>query len=172
KRHGAARPLRPASATRWWGRPRTPAPWHGYPSLQPDRPGRARSARLPPACHEKWCHDAPENNPRTRCTGIAAKGRHWDARWRAGCSSPASRDSHSPDEDKSAWTCRPHGGVGSWTAEGPVAPVAGLGDAQSLAHTGHNAACASSPRTLWARWTACAWAGPAQVGRSDLVWTP
>src|SRR5438105_6948404 len=62
------------------------------------------------------CRVSRENSPHTPCSGIAARDRRWDGRWRADCASPASRDSHTRGGDKSASRCRRYGGVGSLAA--------------------------------------------------------
>ena len=102
----AARPLRPASATRCWGRPRRPAPWRGYRDLRPNTPRPARSAPPLPVCRGRGCRGSPKSSRRTTYSGTAARGRHWDDHWPGDCHAPASPDRHKRCADKSAWRCR------------------------------------------------------------------
>src|SRR4029450_5491678 len=167
KRPAAAPRLPPATAARCSERPQRPVRSHECRAPRPSRLAPARSAPPPPACHEKACHDARENSRRMRCSATDARGRHWDGHWPADCSAPASRSSHSPDGDRSAWTYPPSGGDGLWAAwdravAGTLEPYAG-----SLGHTTHREACASGPQTVEARWSVCAWASLARLGWSD-----
>jgi len=90
--------------------------------------------------------------------------------------SPLARRLCSPSQPRSA---QPGGGSRAWTdppSEGGGALAAGeragagalAPSGPSLGHTGHREAGAAGPRTLWARWNACAWACGTWVGSWSL----
>ena len=85
---------------------------------------------------------------------MVARGRREDGHWRAACPAPTSLDTDSPSRDKSAATCRPHGGVGWWEAWGWEATAVVDGAAWLLVHTGHREACGPALQTGWDRGSA------------------
>jgi hypothetical protein len=151
--------IRQACRHRWCTRP----PHFGRPSTvgrlrHHQGPTQTCMRQLPLAGHEQACRDVLDN---TRCrqrSGTAATGRHRDDHWPAGCAAPANRHSHTRGGGKSAWRCPPSGGGGSLAAWDRAVAEAREPSRPSLVHTGHSGACASGPRTLGARWNACAWA--------------
>src|SRR5262249_57211093 len=97
-----------------------------------------RQSPPPPVYHEKSCHDVRGNSRHMRCSGTAATGRQWDGHWPASCSTPANRNSHNGDEDKSAWRYRQYGGddgLAAW--ERAVAGELGHFP-RSVVHTGYS----------------------------------
>jgi hypothetical protein len=68
---------------------------------------------------------------------IDAKVPHWDGRWRADSSVPATLDNHSPHGDKNTLRCQSHGDVGESGASDWVASEATLADEHRM-HTQHN----------------------------------
>src|SRR5262249_50288358 len=150
--------------------PRTPAPSPACPVLRPGTPTRARSAPPPLADHARACRDAPGNTRRRRGSGTAATGRHGDGHGPADSPALAHRDSHTRGGANRASRGRGYGGggaLGAWERAVAEALARAL---QPLAHTRHRRACACGPRTVWARWNACAWAELVQVGWADLAW--
>jgi hypothetical protein len=68
---------------------------------------------------------------------IDAKVPHWDGRWRADSSVPATLDTHSPPGDKHALRCQSPGGVGGSGASDRIASEATLADDARRVHTRH-----------------------------------
>jgi hypothetical protein len=80
---------------------------------------------------------------------------HEDDRSPAGCPAPATRDSHNPCGDKSAWRCPRDADADGWEAEEQAGKEARERSVRPHAHTTHTGACASGPQTVWAGGSRC-----------------